>query len=230
MALKIVPRVEQLSDLAVLRDLGPSVILLLVEKLSAPEVLLIKPIQLDQLLLKVFHRKTYEAKAISRLLISIYTLCRQRNLEIKILLEGLLSGIESTESGWTEKQISDWKDLQPHIERLFTINNVKSIVKALDLSYDYANLYQSAKILTDIRPIFDDSATEIQGSVISFTFRLYFDNLEGSKNISIALDVDDIKSLKATCVRALKKAKTAKKFMQNNKISKSFICGEDSGI
>ncbi|NTW88518.1 MAG: hypothetical protein HGB26_05200 [Desulfobulbaceae bacterium] len=227
MAIKIKPREDQLKQLAILRDLEGPEIEKLIQALSAPDVSLIRPNELTDTIALSLSGRTIDTGAISRQLISLYTLCRQRNLSIDELLDGLSSGIQSSEHGWSESELKRWQEKTPTIKKLLSIDSIIIAVKALDLSYDYANLFQSAKILTDIRPIFGDDL-EVRASVISFTIRMYYDDLEESKNISIALDEKDIKSLIKTCERALGKAEKAKQFMIASNIKKTFICGENN--
>lgn len=222
-------RPYQLSDLSVLRDLGSETIQRITNKLSSLDPPPIKPSQLRKELYEMLPERHRKADIVVRLLISLCTIGRQRDIKVDELLEGLTSGIKASETRWTDEEISSWEALQPQLHDLMSISSVWTIVKALDLSYDYAHLFQTAKILTDIRPIFDEKASSIQGAVVSFTLRLYFDSLEGSKNISVALDKDDVKRLNEACERALKKAKTAKNFMLEGDINRTFICGETDG-
>ena len=228
MAIKITPRSDQFLQLAILRDLDTEILEQIISTISSPEISLISPDELRNCLSHVLPKKTLEVVAISKLLIALYTLSRQRHLTPDELLQGLLVGIQSSEANWTTEQLSRWENAQPILNKLLSIENIKTIVKALDLSYDYANLFQNAKVLTDIRPIFDNDASEIKGATISFTLRLYYDNLEGSKNISIALDAKDVTALMETCSRAIKKAESAKRFMTNAEVKNTFICGENN--
>ncbi|GEM_PF-1036749 len=172
-----------------------------------------------------------ESDIVLKQLISLYTLLRQRSISVGKLMEGLQYGISAAEKPWSEEEISRWQSIRPQLEDLLSLPAVWNVVKALDLSYDYANLFQNAKILVDIRPIFNKDATNIQGAVISYTLRLYFDSLEGSKNLSIALDKTDVSELMESCKRALKKADCAQKLMQEWGVKKILIAGnEEEGL
>jgi hypothetical protein len=227
MAIKIMPRQDQLAQLALLRDLPSHEIDKIVTSLSEPQSNLLKPSELSDKLSKILIDRESDAVSISRLLISLYTLCRQRDLSVSKLLDGLQSGIQASDSAWTDEELRRWQDVVPSVNKLLSNDNISTIVKALDLSYDYANLFQSAKIITDIRPVFDNNL-EVSAAVISFTLRVYYDDLEGSKNISIALDEKDINSLIRACNRALDKGSNAKKFMIKSNINRTFICGENN--
>lgn len=225
MAIKITPREDQLEQLAVLRDLQAQEIQNLVHALSAAEKSLLKPSELNDKVMLVLNRPESEVRAVTNQIIFLYTLCRQRNLTVDELLNGLQAGIRASDHGWSEEELNRWQDVVPFIKELLSIDAIKTVVKALELSYDYANLFQSAKILTDIRPIFDEELN-ISAGVISFTLRIFYDDLEGSKNISIALDEKDVDLLSKACNRAIKKAESSRNFMIKSGIKKTFICGE----
>ena len=61
--------------------------------------------------------------------------------------------------------------------------------KAVDLQVDHANVFQSTRILTDVRPIFEmNSVSEVKGVLISHTLKIEYYHDEGTKEIFISLD------------------------------------------
>lgn len=228
MAIQIILRKEQLRGLAVIRDLGPERIQSIVEKLANIDHPILRPSKLRLLLEELIPDRLHEIDIIVEQLLSLYTLRRQRDIDANTLLEGLWHGIvNSTDDQWGKTEISEWKAIQPQLQQLFSLEAVWTIVKTLNLSYDYANLLQGIKILTDIRPVFDKDATEIQGSVVSYTLRISFDSRDENKSLSIALDENDVRRLLEVSKRALKKAETAKRFMNEQTGKTTFICGEE---
>ena len=120
----------------------------------------------------------------------------------------------------------NWDSFEQALSRLIALPLVRFETKALELKYDYARILREAHIVTDVRPIFDDSGDEIDGAVISHTLRLTISSAEGDSDMSIALDKNDIDSLMAQCVRALKKATIAREFMADKGIP-TVVTGED---
>ena len=102
------------------------------------------------------------------------------------------------------------------------------MAKALYLAYEYANLLQSVKILTDLRPVFNEGGDDIDGAVVSYTLRLYYDNPEGNHSLSVAFDEQDIQNLHKECERALTKAKTVKRMVEQGMAKPVMIAGEDN--
>ncbi|MEW6378343.1 MAG: hypothetical protein AB1611_01915 [bacterium] len=226
MPIQLKLRKEQIEGLSFIRDLGASKIREIIEKLSSLDPSPLRPSALYNALNDILSN-SFETNIILNQLMSLYTLRRRRDLKVQDLLEGLLYGIKTGEPPWTDEQISRWEELNPDLQNLLTIPNVWTVVKALDLSYDYTNLLQNVKVLTDIRPVFNEDASHIQGTIISYTLRLYYDSLEGSKSLSIALDHNDIKRLLEICERALRKGETAQKMMEEAGLKATHICGEE---
>jgi hypothetical protein len=225
MAFRLLLQPDQLDDLSIIRDLGAEKIQSIGDAFTNLTPPAIRPSDLRRALRDVFPDDPLKADIVLRQIMSLYTLKRQRDLSVDDLLDGLQHGIAA--GPWTPEQISQWRDLQPKLRILFSLTTVQAVVKVLDLSYDYTNILQNVNILTDIRPIFNEEASIIEAAIVSFTLRLYFTSLEGSKSLSVALDEEDVNKLLQSCKRALDKAKTSKEFMRNNGIERTLICGEE---
>lgn len=227
MPAQIVLQSEDLLDLGIIRDLGAETIQAIISKLSNLDPPPLRPADLHQALNEILPNRSNEVQSVMRQLMCLYTIRRMNDLSAKDLLEGLLYSITTSDPSWTEDEISRWRALEPQLENLFSLQNVWTIVKTIDLAYDYTDLLQDAKILTDIRPVFNEDASGILGSIVSFTLRLSLNGREGRKSLSITIDEKDVEKLKQICERALKKAETAKNFMCKHDIKRTFICGEE---
>jgi len=103
------------------------------------------------------------------------------------------------------------KDKEPFYERLSFLLNTKQIYYAAKgglLNLDHTNVYINSKVITDIRSVFDVNveSTPIAGLIIH-TLHIHYQNDEEAphKDIYIAMDGSDIKSLKEALIRAEKK-------------------------
>lgn len=129
-------------------------------------------------------------------------------------LNGLLDDLDSDlREVWADDQskIERWNRIRPLLAQILSIDAVRMTIKALDVSYEYANLLQYSRIMTDVRPIFNEGGDQIEGAVVSFTLRMSFLNAGQPKSLSIAVDAADLKILVEQCQRALRKAETAKR-------------------
>jgi hypothetical protein len=208
---------QQIADLTAIRALGPDRLARVVLHLDNLAPLPLRPNALHQEITQALDDDESAATHLLRPLLGLYQLVRQRELTVDEVLEGIRYGIVASDPDWEEEDFEAWEAVEPQLRELFQASAVRSVSKAIDLAYEYANLFQGARIVTDVRPIFNDDSEDelrIDGGVISFTLRLHFDNREGDHSLSIALDEVDVRKLQYECERALKKARHAKIQMQ----------------
>ena len=78
--------------------------------------------------------------------------------------------------------------------------------KAQSLAYSHQNLVMSMRLITDIRPVFDDDITKIHEMMIFHTLSIQYVTGHGAPMIAdFALDAADLRSLTDACERASKK-------------------------
>ena len=218
---------RQLAGLAIVRDLGADRLEWVAKQLSS----LKQPLAVGDLE-RPLRTELSEEEAVEllRQLLSVSALGRYRNLGADTVFEGLTRGLASipTESRWSEEDLKRWRDLKPQLVRLFELPPVNVVAKALDLSYDYVNLLQHTRIVTDIRPVFDENEEGIAGAVVSQTLRLVFSSSDGTHSLSIAMDANDIQLLRRSCERALKKVVTAEEQLLAKLDIPVLVAGENS--
>lgn len=229
MPLQLIADSDQLSDLAAIRDLGHEVLGAITEQLAQIKPTPLQPAELRKALKDAIPDNDLAANALLRQLISLYHLQWQRRLKPQEILDGLAHALKRApaDTGWDEPNRKEWQELQPQLLALLDIEQVRTVVKALNLGYEYANLLDAARIMTDIRPIFGENDSRIEGAVISQTLRIYYNSRDGDHSLSLAMDHDDLKHLLQSCQRALAKAKTAKKHMQHNGDVPTIVRGDE---
>ena len=221
--LKVGPR--ETADLSVISRIGSEQLEAVLSRLNQLEAPMIAASELRSLAHECLSSEE-QAVPLARQLISLATYCRLLNEEPKDTVENLLAGIEDTDIGDEEK--TNLKTLAPVLTKLLKQDSVNLSAKALDLGYDYANIYRRGNVITDIRPVFDDNKDRIVGAVISNTLTIHFGSASGRHELSVALDNDDILALRDACDNALKKAKKAKALVMDRKDLKAFITGEET--
>jgi hypothetical protein len=92
---------------------------------------------------------------------------------------------------------------------------------ATDLQTQNPRNYQSARIVTDLRPVFhDDLDAQPSGAVIVETLQVQTWTRDGgSEVIFVAMDETDLKQLKSTVERALRKTETLKVFLREKDLA-----------
>ncbi len=167
------------------------------------------------------------AESVTRLCLALNGVMRHSQLDADSVVSSIQSTIER-EARWTNEEIDRWTSIEPIFVRLLGSSAFRVVAKAMDLSYEYANLYRRARILTDIRPLFMSDAESVEAAVISYTLRLRFDSADGEHELSIAMDEGDVRELRDQCERALKKARVARDLMANTAAIPTIVTGERS--
>lgn len=105
--------------------------------------------------------------------------------------------------------------------RLLSVNSVDLSSKASELFHEHSNVFESARIISDVRPVFGKgSASEsIAGVVVVNTLKIKFFDRAGSKDIYIGLDEQDIEQVRDTVNRAFAKTKAIKQMVKAGKIT-----------
>jgi hypothetical protein len=221
---------QQIADLAAVRDLGPERLQVVLAHLQGLQPLPLRPAILHGELTQALDNDERAAEHLLRPVLALYQLIRQREMTVDEVMDGLRHGIAAADPPWTEDQRTAWDNVAPIVRGLFQIPAVRIVSKAIDLAYEYANLFQGARIVTDVRPVFndeDDDEMRIDGAVVSFTLRLHYDNREGNHSLSIALDEADVRTLQGQCERALRKATMTRSRIQDAGIP-TVISGEST--
>jgi hypothetical protein len=164
--------------------------------------------------------------AMARLLFGIAGTFRRASLSAKEVLDAITPAIKAREH--QDERLRAWDGCRAGLERLLNTQSISLAAKAIDISYDFERVYIAGRLLTSVRPVFDEHREEIVGSTIVQTLRLEFVSSDGDQSsISIALDADDIKQLRKECERAINKAETAKGEIEAKFRLEAIITGEE---
>jgi hypothetical protein len=202
---------SQIDDLIAMCGLGASGLNRVADALDR-----MKPTIRRSELRRVISEAAGEAKAseaTARALPGLAAAIRKYNISSSDLLESVQSGLIAQNG---EKATSFlWHECRPIIEKMLSAPAVSLYAKARDLAFDFERLYARARVLTDIRPVYDDSRNIIIGADITQTLRLdYFSSEAETKTIALALDILDIEQLKKCCEDALQKSEAARKLIE----------------
>ena len=98
--------------------------------------------------------------------------------------------------------------------------------KSANLAYEHAHLLQAARIITDVRPVFDNDLIEIDGAVVSHVLRLNYDGRGEEKSVSVVVDTVDLQRLRDEADRALRKGRLIKQRLEKGTPIDCHITGE----
>jgi hypothetical protein len=85
-------------------------------------------------------------------------------------------------------------------------NPLRLIAKARDVTTDHDRAFLSARIFTDLRPIFDKNATVISASSVVHTLAIHHHQNENHKDFYVALDDNDVETMIEVLQRAKQKS------------------------
>jgi hypothetical protein len=218
----------QLTDLAEIRDTSPELLRAIAERFRTVSPRPMRPMELHREISQALGDKPDAAHRILRTLLSLQAIIRQRRLTADEVVEAVRQGLEASDPRWEAAEMERWRSVEPSFKELLVAPVVRLVSATLDLMYEYQNLLQSARVITDIRPVFSEDAARIEGSVVSHTLRIRYDSTEGDHSISIAMDESDIRELQKQCQRALLKAQTARSLMVQQANVPTVISGDGS--
>jgi len=209
MSLQLRPTKHQLADLKRIAELGTDRLVEVRESLQQLEKPTLAP---HELLAVVEKLLSGDAERLVRQLLSFQGLVRQTGRTVDEVISGVRSAIER-QGADVGLDATEWANVEDAIKELVQEKNVRLAATAIELAYDYTNLLRRMKILTDIRPLFNETADQIEGAVVSYTLRLHYNSSDGEHELSIAVDEGDIRMLIGQCHRAIQKAATARSLM-----------------
>jgi len=103
----------------------------------------------------------------------------------------------------------DQQRLESTFRRLFGIHPLSMIAKAKDLLYDHENTFCDARVITDIRPVFDTDVKQVPTeAAVTHTLKIEYHRGTKHTEIHIAVDMDDIDYLMSILWRAKEKSET----------------------
>jgi hypothetical protein len=109
------------------------------------------------------------------------------------------------------------------VDLLDNASTLRVLYKATKVFEDYERIFFDAKVVTDVRPVFDlDTGTgieEIKAVTITHSIKIEYKDLEGEKEFFVALDSIALENLHEVIVTALEKTNSIKLILKNAQIT-----------
>ncbi len=132
-------------------------------------------------------------------------------------LKELVEGIREQASPAIAKE--ELAGIRDRFRRLLSIDTLNSISKAISLQRDGEHLYCSAKIVSDIRPVFGpDVGSSPVAATIVHTLKLGYHERGEHKEFFILLDGADLVKLQEVIERAQDKSEALDEFLKQSKL------------
>jgi len=105
--------------------------------------------------------------------------------------------------------------VRERFEQLLSIEHLGALSKAFRLQREGERLYCEAKILSDIRPIFEgDGSAKPENAVITHALKVNYHEGAELKEFFVVLDREDLNALRSVIDRAIVKDGTLRKFLE----------------
>jgi hypothetical protein len=96
-----------------------------------------------------------DVRACVRLVLALINFRRQSGLSVDAFLDRVGASLprsdEETGNDW-----KCWEERLPSLRSVLSERRFVAVAKVLELSYDYMNLLRTSKVITDVRPLYDD--------------------------------------------------------------------------
>jgi hypothetical protein len=215
---------SQRRDLAEVCEIGASRIDQIARRISS-EVLTLRRSKIEGIIAEEVGSERGEILA--RLVFSIAGSFRRNRSTPGEFLDRLDMTL-TADSSREDERLASWAQCRVALQHLLETESVQIAAKAIDISYDFERVYLAGRLLTSIRPVFDERREELVGSTIVQTLRVEFLAPNGEQStISIAMDADDIRQLQGECERALTKAEKARSKISKDCQIEVIIPGEE---
>lgn len=128
---------------------------------------------------------------------------------------------------WAPEELDTWTTLKPAVATLLDSESVALVAKAFRLQFDQVDILTESRIVTDLRPIFDQSAGKPLAAIVCHSLRLTYSEGGRAQQVALALDTRDIEQLRALCERALRKVDALKDYLNSPEALPTIVLGDD---
>jgi hypothetical protein len=125
------------------------------------------------------------------------------------------------ESGDPDLQHGDWPAFEAVLTEAFSMDSALSLsAKALDVMTDHQRVFMSARVLTDLRPIFRFDVSEAPAAMVPVhTLKCTYRSEGVPRDFYVAMDSIDLANLVETLQRALAKDKSLRSLAEGTNLS-----------
>lgn len=151
-------------------------------------------------------------------LYSLYLFRAHSDVSINQFIEDLCDAMmESDNPKVRTTKADELIDLKKKFMALLTVRPLSTLSKAHGLRYEFANVFWDAKVVSDIRPVWEDDARKPpQGVVLTQTLKLEYHYAGGHGELYVCLDDHHIDKLISVLKRAQEKRSTLRSLAKDS--------------
>lgn len=156
----------------------------------------------------------------------LYLVCRlafvQRRMDVEVnsFIEALTSDLsQRSNKEWSREDKEGWLERIPILQEFLLPEGPIAIgAKASELLVEKPNILLKTRIITDVRPVFDDSGKKIQCVVPSHTMIIRFVDAGDLDEFHVAMDIEDLRLMRDHLERAIEKERVIRSELDRFKI------------
>jgi phosphoribosyl-ATP pyrophosphohydrolase len=147
-------------------------------------------------------------------LFSLMPLLIDSGKPVNEVVEQLLTAVRTQSPQGKEVSEEKIERLRTNLQKLLRVPSMYMGAKATSVITDNQSTFLSARILTDVRPVFALESTDVAGAVIIHNLKVSFASEgENEREFFVAMDDVDVQTLIATLQRAQEKGSKLRKFL-----------------
>jgi len=158
-----------------------------------------------------------DIETIVETLVSLYELRPSVDTEVLEFVELLVEALERSEVEHLQLPKEQRDGFKDRLIQLLDVTALDATSKALNVLLEHEHTLHSARIMTDLRPIFGPNTEDPpEAMLINHMLKLsYHDESEATKEFYIALDTEAVSKLIETLERATSKAQSLKQLLKS---------------
>ena len=159
-----------------------------------------------------------ELKPIIRTIANLYSVMINRDKKPEEIASDLIEGIELRKT----IVVSDEEKiiLKNRLQKILSVGKLIGLTaKAFDVMTEQDHAFGAVRVLSDIRPVFQENVDSISAAVVIHTLRIAYHQHGEHREFSVALTSDDIKKVAEEIERAKAKEKTLKSFIRKSSVT-----------
>ena len=154
-------------------------------------------------------------------LLSLYSFRNQSDTAVSDVARDVAKALEENESGEFRLLPEDRADFESRLAGLLNVNRFDDTARAGVLLLENEHSLLEARIVTDLRPVFEQDHPEAapKGALIVHMLKIVYRADNSTKNFFVALDTNDVRELKEQLERADAKAESLKSVLGDAGVS-----------
>jgi hypothetical protein len=216
----IVPE-RRLSSFLLLAKLSDESIADIFSVLANQPVQLLKPEFASSLAREIRSIPLEDGSKVIDTLVTLYPAILSLGTPLNVFIEDLVKSFSEQLSEKADFDPTLASNLSNALQKLLRIPSLSIGAKATDVLFQIERSYSGARVISDVRPVFDLETDEISAALVIHTLKLeYFSrDADNSREFFISLDATDIDNLINTLTRAKRKAKKLRELLQSSSIT-----------